>query len=165
MNHGEKSPQVYVKPEGITSIVSLISTYRDAPGRQDRIPDKLGRPLVTSAFAKKREVPLTYSENSVPCHHPQQKGLCFIDPHHAAEGNQKSTLLDRKRVEYARQRTCSQAHLPIARRSNGCTKQAVLLTLLPRSSSLPDLLKSVTSLDSLCITVAGPCRSFTGLPY
>lgn len=31
----------------------------------------------------------TYSENSVPCHHPQQKGLCFIDPHHAAEGNQK----------------------------------------------------------------------------
>lgn len=31
MNHGEKSPQVYVKPEGITSIVSLISTYRDAP--------------------------------------------------------------------------------------------------------------------------------------
>ena len=62
-------------------------------------------------------------------------------------------------------RTCSQAHLPIARRSNGCTKQAVLLTLLPRASSLPDLLKSVTSLDSLCITVAGPCRSFTGLPY
>lgn len=165
MNHGEKSPQVYVKPEGITSIVSLISTYRDAPGHQGRIPDKLGRPLLTSAFAKKREVPLTYSENSVPCHHPQQKGLCFIDPHHAAEGNQKSTLLDRKRVEYARQRTCSQAHLPIARRSNGCTKQAVLLTLLPRSSSLPDLLKSVTSLDSLCITVAGPCRSFTGLPY
>ena len=132
---------------------------------QGRIPDKLGRPLVISAFAKKREIPLTYSENSVPCHHPQQKGLCFIDPHHAAEGNQKSTLLDRKRVEYARQRTCSQAHLPIARRSNGCTKQAVLLTLLPRSSSLPDLLKSVTSLDSLCITVAGPCRSFTGLPY
>ena len=165
MNHGEKSPQVYVKPEGITSIVSLISSYRDAPGHQSRVPDKLGRPLVTSAFVKKREVPLTYSENSVPCHHPQQKGLCFIDPHHAAEGNQKSTLLDRKRVEYARQRTCSQAHLPIARRSNGCTKQAVLLTLLPRSSSLPDLLKSVTSLDSLCITVAGPCRSFTGLPY
>lgn len=56
---------------------------------QGRIPDKLGIPLVTSAFAKKREVPLTYSENSVPCHHPQQKGLCFIDPHHAAEGNQK----------------------------------------------------------------------------
>lgn len=104
MNHGEKSPQVYVKPEGITSIVSLISTYKDAPGHQDRIPDKLGRPLVTSAFAKRREVPLTYSENSVPCHHPQQKGLCFIDPHHAAEENQKSTLLDRKRVEYARQK-------------------------------------------------------------
>lgn len=148
----------------IDSIADIhIQRCSEAP--QGRIPDKLGRPLVTSAFAKKREVPLTYSENSVPCHHPQQKGLCFIDPHHAAEGNQKSTLLDRKRVEYARQRTCSQAHLPIARRSNGCTKQAVLLTLLPRSSSLPDLLKSVTSLDSLCITVAGPCRSFTGLPY
>lgn len=56
---------------------------------QGRIPDKLGRPLVTSAFAKRREVPLTYSENSVPCHHPQQKGFCFIDPHHDAEGNQK----------------------------------------------------------------------------
>lgn len=104
MNHGEKSPQVYVKPEGITSIVSLISSSWDAPTPQGRIPDKLGRPLVTSAFAKRREVPLTYSENSVPCHHPQQKGLCFIDPHHAAEGNQKSTLLDRKRVEYARQK-------------------------------------------------------------
>ena len=30
-----------------------------------------------------------FRENDVPCHHPQQKGLCFIDPHHAAEGNQK----------------------------------------------------------------------------
>ena len=90
MNHGEKSPQVYVKPEGITSIVSLISTYRGARRTpQGRVPDKLGRPLVTSAFAKKREVPLAHSENSVPCHHSQQKGLCFIDPHHDAEGNQK----------------------------------------------------------------------------
>lgn len=64
-----------------------IQGCSEAP--QGRIPNKLGRPLVTSAFAKRREVPLTYSENSVPCHHPQQKGLCFIDPHHAAEGNQK----------------------------------------------------------------------------
>ena len=31
-------------------------------------------------------------------------------------------------------------HLPIARRSDGDTKQAVLLTLLPRSSSLPNIL-------------------------
>ena len=31
-------------------------------------------------------------------------------------------------------------HLPIARRSNGDTKQAVLLTLLPCSSSLPNIL-------------------------
>lgn len=107
----------------------------------------------------------TYSENSVPCHHPQQKGLCFIDPHHAAEGNQNPPFWIEKGWNMHVKRTCSQAHLPIARRSNGCTKQAVLLTLLPRSSSLPDLLKSVTSLDSLCITVAGPCRSFTGLPY
>lgn len=87
----------------IDSIADIhIQGCSEAP--QSRIPDKLGRPLVTSAFAKRREVPLAYSENSVPCHHPQQKGLCFIDPHHAAEGNQKSTLLDRKRVEYARQK-------------------------------------------------------------
>ena len=30
-------PQVYVKPEGITSIVSLISSYRDAP--EPSMPD------------------------------------------------------------------------------------------------------------------------------
>lgn len=89
MNHGEKSPQVYVKPEGITSIVSLISTSRDAPEPSRPDSGQARRSLLTSAFAKKREVPLAYSENSVPCHHPQQKGLCFIDPHHAAEGNQK----------------------------------------------------------------------------
>lgn len=166
MNHGEKSPQVYVKPEGITSIVSLISTYRDAPGHQGRIPDKLGRPLLTSAFAKKREVPLTYSENSVPCHHPQQKGLLLHWSSSWCRRKSKNPpFWIEKGWNMHVKRTCSQAHLPIARRSNGCTKQAVLLTLLPRSSSLPDLLKSVTSLDSLCITVAGPCRSFTGLPY
>ena len=39
----------------------------------------------------------TYSENSVPCHHPQQKGLCFIDPHHAAEGNQKINPFGQKK--------------------------------------------------------------------
>ena len=86
MNHGEKSPQVYVKPEGITSIVSLISTYKDAQGR---VPDTARQALVDISFCEKRDVPLAYSENSVPCHHPQQKGLCFIDPHHDAEGNQK----------------------------------------------------------------------------
>ena len=44
MNHGEKSPQVYVKPEGITSIVSLISYPHPGMlrGHQGRIPDKLG---------------------------------------------------------------------------------------------------------------------------
>lgn len=104
MNHGEKSPQVYVKPEGITSIVSLISTYRDAPNHQDRIPDKLGRPLVTSAFAKRREVPSTYSENSVPCHHPQQRGSASLILIMTQKEIKKSTLLDRKRVEYARQK-------------------------------------------------------------
>lgn len=71
MNHGEKSPQVYVKPEGITSIVRSSGIYRLPPVKDN---DRYRR---------------TYSENSVPCHHPQQKGLCFIDPHHAAEGNQK----------------------------------------------------------------------------
>ena len=71
MNHGEKSPQVYVKPEGITSIVRSSGIYRLPPVK------------ITIGYRR------TYSENSVPCHHPQQKGLCFIDPHHAAEGNQK----------------------------------------------------------------------------
>lgn len=71
MNHGEKSPQVYVKPEGIY-IVSKGFRHLPPATRQDN--DRYRR---------------TYSENSVPCHHPQQKGLCFIDPHHAAEGNQK----------------------------------------------------------------------------
>ena len=55
-------------------------------------------------------------------------------------------------------------HLPIARRSDGDTKQAVLLTLLPRSSSLPNILSDFL-LESLRITVAGPCRLLTGLPY
>lgn len=54
-------------------------------------------------------------------------------------------------------------HLPIARRSNGDSKQAVLLTWLPSSSCLPSF--PVTSSNSLSLTVAGPCRSFTGLPY
>lgn len=69
MNHGEKSPQVYVKPEGITSIVRSSGIYRLPP--------------------VKITIDTVGPENSVPCHHPQQKGLCFIDPHHAAEGNQK----------------------------------------------------------------------------
>lgn len=71
MNHGEKSPQVYVKPEGIYIDSKGLRHLPPAP-RQDN--DRYRR---------------TYSENSVPCHHPQQKGLCLIDPHHAAEGNQK----------------------------------------------------------------------------
>lgn|GEM_PF-2854594 len=147
MNHGEKSPQVYVKPEGITPIVRSSGIYRLPPVK-----------ITISTVGPTRRIvfPVTILSKR------GSASLILIMPQKEIK---KSTLLDRKRVEYARQRTCSQAHLPIARRSNGCTKQAVLLTLLPRSSSLPDLLKSVTSLDSLCITVAGPCRSFTGLPY
>lgn len=147
MNHGEKSPQVYVKPEGITPIVRSSGIYRLPPVK-----------ITISTVGPTRRIvfPVTILSKR------DSASLILIMPQKEIK---KSTLLDRKRVEYARQRTCSQAHLPIARRSNGCTKQAVLLTLLPRSSSLPDLLKSVTSLDSLCITVAGPCRSFTGLPY
>ena len=45
MNHGEKSPQVYVKPEGITSIVSLISSSRDA-----RRPLKTGFRISSETF-------------------------------------------------------------------------------------------------------------------
>ena len=147
MNHGEKSPQVYVKPEGITSIVRSSGIYRLPP-----VKITIG----TVGPTRRIVFPVTILSKR------GSASLILIMPQKEIK---KSTLLDRKMVEYARQRTCSQAHLPIARRSNGCTKQAVLLTLLPRSSSLPDLLKSVTSLDSLCITVAGPCRSFTGLPY
>ena len=147
MNHGEKSPQVYVKPEGITSIVRSSDIYRLPPVKIT---------IDTVGPTRRIVFPVTILSKR------GSASLILIMPQKEIK---KSTLLDRKRVEYARQRTCSQAHLPIARRSNGCTKQAVLLTLLPRSSSLPDLLKSVTSLDSLCITVAGPCRSFTGLPY
>lgn len=147
MNHGEKSPQVYVKPEGITSIVRSSGIYRLPPVKIT---------IDTVGPTRRIVFPVTILSKR------GSASLILIMPQKEIK---KSTLLDRKRVDYARQRTCSQAHLPIARRSNGCTKQAVLLTLLPRSSSLPDLLKSVTSLDSLCITVAGPCRSFTGLPY
>ena len=94
-----------------------------------------------------------FRENDVPCHH-------------LPAGMQKKIhLADKVDSRQAKEIGFMNTHLPIARRSNGDTKQAVLLTLLPRSSSLPDLLKSVTSLDSLCITVAGPCRHFTGLPY
>lgn len=148
MNHGEKSPQVYVKPEGI---------YIDSKGFRHLPPD---------TRQDNDRYRRTYSENSVPCHHPQQKGAL----HHWSSSccrrkSKNPPFWIEKGWNMHVKRTCSQAHLPIARRSNGCTKQAVLLTLLPRSSSLPDLLKSVTSLDSLCITVAGPCRSFTGLPY
>lgn len=71
MNHGEKSPQVYVKPEGI---YIDRKGFRHLPPATRQYNDRYRR---------------TYSENSVPCHHPQQKGLCIIDPHHAAEGNQK----------------------------------------------------------------------------
>lgn len=56
MNHGEKSPQVYVKPEGIY-INSKGLRHLPPDARQDN--DRYRR---------------TYSENSVPCHHPQQKG-------------------------------------------------------------------------------------------
>ena len=147
MNHGEKSPQVYVKPEGITSIVRSSGIYHLPPVKIT---------IDTVGPTRRIVFPVTILS---------KRGSASLILIILQKEIKKSTLLDRKRVEYARQRTCSQAHLPIARRSNGCTKQAVLLTLLPRSSSLPDLLKSVTSLDSLCITVAGPCRSFTGLPY
>lgn len=43
------------------------------------------------------------------------------------------------------------------------SEQAVLLTRLLRSFGLPDF--SVTSSNLLSLTVAGPCRPFTGLPY
>lgn len=86
MNHGEKSPQVYVKPEGIY-IVSKGFRHLPPATRQDN--DSYRR---------------TYSENSVPCHHPQKRdsaSLILIMPQKEIK---KSTLLDRKRVEHARQK-------------------------------------------------------------
>ena len=119
MNHGEKSPQVYVKPEGITSIVRSSGIYRLPP-----VKITIG----TVGPTRRIVFPVTILSKR------GSASLILIMPQKEIK---KSTLLDRKRVEYARQRTCSQAHLPIARRSNGCTKQAVLLTLLPRLSVFP----------------------------
>lgn len=166
MNHGEKSPQVYVKPEGITSIVSLISLSKDA-----RRPLKAGFRISSEIFTD-----ISLCEKARSSVGPTRR-IVFPVTILSKRGSASLILImPQKEIKNPPfwiekewnmhvKRTCSQAHLPIARRSNGCTKQAVLLTLLPRSPSLPDLLKSVTSLDSLCITVAGPCRSFTGLPY
>lgn len=147
MNHGEKSPQVYVKPEGITSIVRSSGIYRLPPVKIT---------IDTVGPTRRIVFPVTILSKR------GSASLILIMPQKEIKN---PPFWIEKEWNMHVKRTCSQAHLPIARRSNGCTKQAVLLTLLPRSSSLPDLLKSVTSLDSLCITVAGPCRSFTGLPY
>lgn len=57
--------------------------------RRHYIDSKEFRHLLPATSQDNDRYRRTYSENSVPCHYPQQKGLCFIDPHHAAEGNQK----------------------------------------------------------------------------
>ena len=69
-----------------------------------------------------------FRENDVPCHH-------------LPAGMQKKIhLADKVDSRQAKEIGFMNTHLPIARRSNGDTKQAVLLTLLPRASSLPNFL-------------------------
>lgn len=105
MNHGEKSPQVYVKPEGITSIVSLISTYRDAPETSKagfRI--QLGRPSLPSAFAKNEMYRWPTRRIVFPVTILSKRGSASLILIMSQKEIKKSTLLDRKRVEYARQK-------------------------------------------------------------
>ena len=69
-----------------------------------------------------------FGENDVPCHH-------------LPAGMQKKIhLADKVDSRQAKEIGFMNTHLPIARRSNGDTKPAVLLTLLPRASSLPNFL-------------------------
>ena len=64
-----------------------------------------------------------FRENDVPCHH-------------LPSGMQKKIhLADKVDSVQAKEIGFMNTHLPIARRSNGDTKQAVLLTLLPRYPS------------------------------
>lgn len=64
-----------------------------------------------------------FRENDVPCHH-------------LPAGMQKKIhLADKVDSRQAKEIGFMNTHLPIARRSNGDTKQAVLLTLLPRYPS------------------------------
>lgn len=71
MNHGEKSPQVYVKPEGITSIVRGSGIYHLTPAKIT---------IDTVGPTRRIVFPVTILS---------KRELCIIDPHHAAEGNQK----------------------------------------------------------------------------
>lgn len=71
MNHGEKSPQVYVKPEGITSIVRSSGIYRLPPVKIT---------IDTVGPTRRIVFPVTILS---------KRGSASFDPHHAAEGNQK----------------------------------------------------------------------------
>lgn len=105
MNHGEKSPQVYVKPEGITSIVSLISSSRDAPETSKagfRI--QLGRPSLPSAFAKNEMYRWPTRRIVFPVTILSKRGSASLILIMSQKEIKKSTLLDRKRVDYARQK-------------------------------------------------------------
>jgi hypothetical protein len=75
----------------------------------------------------------------------------------------KGIINNKKYLSPRRRQDISYISLPISRGSNGDSKQAVLLTSLHRSSGLPSF--PVTLSDLLCVTVAGPSRIFTGLPY
>lgn len=86
MNHGEKSPQVYVKPEGITSIVRSSGIYRLPP-----VKITIG----TVGPTRRIVFPVTILSKR------GSASLILIMPQKEIK---KSPLLDRKRVEYARQK-------------------------------------------------------------
>lgn len=86
MNHGEKSPQVYVKPEGITSIVRSSGIYRLPPVKIT---------IDTVGPTQRIVFPVTILSKR------GSASLILIMPQKEIK---KSTLLDRKRAEYARQK-------------------------------------------------------------
>lgn len=86
MNHGEKSPQVYVKPEGI---------YIDSKGLRHLPPAPAKITIDTVGPTRRIVFPVTILSKR------DSASLILIMPQKEIK---KSTLLDRKRVEYARQK-------------------------------------------------------------
>lgn len=86
MNHGEKSPQVYVKPEGI---------YIDSKGSgiYHLLPAKIT--IDTVGPTRRIVFPVTILS---------KRGSASLILIMLQKEIKKSTLLDRKRVEYARQK-------------------------------------------------------------
>ena len=87
MNHGEKSPQVYVKPEGI---------YIDSKGGSGIYRLTPAKIMIDTVGPTRRIVfPVTILS---------KRGSASLILIMLQKEIKKSTLLDRKRVEYARQK-------------------------------------------------------------